>query len=122
MHDVLLDDGRDDALMEIEPRCHRCGSAHVESRHLARRFGGAIGAIVGTTGGVAAALAGAEVGFLSGPAGALLGAAAGVVIDGIVGGATDCAAGSRLGAAIDRNVLRNYRCRACGHVFGGASC
>jgi len=42
---------------------------------------------------------------------------AGMVIDGIVGGTTGCAAGSRLGDSIDRNILHNRQCRDCGHAF-----
>jgi len=122
MNDAFPDDEWSGDLMEFTPpRCPKCQSVHVETRNLARRYGGAIGAIVGTTGGVAAAVAGAEAGVLGGPIGVLLGAVAGVVIEGIVGGATGCAAGSRLGDAIDRNILHNRRCRACGHTFADTS-
>ena len=31
------------------------------------------------------------------------------------------AAGSRLGSAIDRNILHNLHCRACGHRFSNKS-
>lgn len=122
MHDLSMERAWEGDLVEVAPRCPKCGSAqHVETRNRARRFGGAIGAVAGTTSGVAFAIAGAEAGLLGGPIGALLGAAAGVVIDSIVGGATGCAAGSRLGAAIDRNILHNHRCRACGYTFSDTS-
>lgn len=104
-------------IMNVTPRCPKCRSANIEARNLARRYGGAIGAIAGTTSGVVLALTGVEIGLLAGPIGIMLGAAAGVVIDGIVGGATGCAAGSRLGSAIDRNILHNQHCRACSHRF-----
>ncbi len=107
----------DNSIMDVMPRCPKCQSPCIETRNLARRFGGAIGAIAGTTSGVALALTGAEIGLLAGPVGAIFGAAAGVVIDGIVGGATGCAAGSRLGSAVDQNILRNQHCRTCGHRF-----
>jgi hypothetical protein len=67
------------------------------------------------------ALNGAKGGFLKVSLGALLGTAAGVVIEGIVGGATGCMTGSKLGSAIDRNVLHNQQCRACGHTFSDKS-
>lgn len=117
MRDLTLEQAWDDEAADAPLRCPRCGSASIETPNLARRFGGAIGAIAGTTSGVALALTGAEIGLLAGPIGAVLGAVAGVVIDGIVGGATGCAAGSRLGSAIDRNILNNQHCRACGHRF-----
>ena len=107
----------DNDIMDVTPRCPKCRSASIETRNLARRFGGAVGAIAGTTSGVALALTGAEIGLLAGPIGTMFGAAAGVVIDGIVGGATGCAAGSRLCAAIDQNILHNHHCRLCGHTF-----
>lgn len=50
-----------------------------------------------------------------------LGMPAGMVIDGIVGDTTGCAAGSRLGDSIDRNILHNRQCRDCGHAFSGRS-
>jgi hypothetical protein len=108
-------------LMDVTPCCPKCGSAHIEACNLARRFGGAIGAIAGTTSGAALAMAGAEAGLVAGPLGAILGGVAGVVIEGIVGGAAGCAAGSKLGGAIDRNILHNRQCGACGHRFSDKS-
>ncbi len=107
----------DNDIVDVTLRCPKCRSASIETRNLARRFGGATGAIAGTTSGVALALTGAEIGLLAGPVGAMFGVAAGVVIDGIGGGATGCAAGSRLGAAIDQNVSHNHNYRSCVHTF-----
>lgn len=121
MNDAYQHDEWGADFMDVSPCCPKCQSPHIGTRNLARRFGGALGAIAGTAGGVTAAVAGAQVGLLGGPLGVLLGAAAGVVIDGIVGGATGCAAGLRLGEAIDRNILHNHHCRACGHTFGDRS-
>jgi hypothetical protein len=101
--------------------CPNCQSARIESRNYAQRLGGAIGAIAGSTSGIALALTGAEIGLLAGPVGAMLGGIAGIVIEGIVGGATGCAAGSKLGAAIDGNILKNRRCRDCSHTFSDRS-
>ncbi len=108
-------------IFDATPRCPRCQSPQVEPRNLAKKFGGAIGAVTGITSGVALALTGAEVGLLAGPIGAVLGGIAGVIIDGIAGGAAGCAAGSKLGDAIDRNILDNQHCRSCGHTFSNKS-
>ncbi|WP_235499597.1 hypothetical protein [Frateuria sp. Soil773] len=121
MRDLAMEQAWEGDVMDMTLRCPKCGSTHVETRDRARRFGGALGAIAGTTSGVVLAVSGAEIGLLAGPVGALLGAAAGVVIEGIVGGAAGCAAGARLGTAIDRNILHNYRCDSCGHAYGGKS-
>jgi hypothetical protein len=121
MHDLALEHEWDDGLMEVTQRCPKCMSPQLEVRNLARRFGGAIGALAGTTSGVLLALGGTKGGVLRGSVGALLCTAAGVVIEGIVGGATGCIAGSKLGSAIDRNVLHNQQCRACGHTFSDES-
>jgi hypothetical protein len=119
MIDLMLE--HDDDIDGFTPRCPECRSTHIDEPNVARRFGGAIGAIAGTTSGVALALTGAEIGLLAGPIGAVLAAAAGVVIDGIVSGAAGCAAGSRLGRAIDQTILHNQHCRACGHRFSDES-
>lgn len=121
MHDLILEHEWDDVPMDTTLRCPKCMSPQLESRNLARRFGGAIGALAGATSGVLLASNSAKVSFLKGSLGALMGTAAGVVIEGIVGGASGCAAGSRLGAALDRNILYNQHCCACGHAFGGGS-
>ena len=115
MNELMLE--YDEETAGLTPRCPKCRSTQIDEPNLARRFGGAIGAIAGTTSGVALALTGAEIGLLAGPIGAVFGAAAGVIIDGIVSGAAGCAAGSRLGSAIDQNTLHNQHCRTCGHRF-----
>jgi hypothetical protein len=118
MNELQLDSGwLDTNDMDRTLCCPKCRSGSIETLNLARRYGGAIGAIAGGTSGIALAVTGAEIGLLAGPIGAVLGAAAGVVIEGIIGGATGCAAGSRLGSAIDRNILHNQHCRTCGHRF-----
>jgi len=121
MRELALEHEWSGDVIDVTPRCPRCHSARVESRNFARRLGGAIGAIAGTTSGMALAVIGAEVRLLTGPIGAVLGGLAGVVIEGIVGGATGCAAGSKLGAAVDQNILRNQHCRDCGHAFSEKS-
>ena len=66
------------------PPCPKCKSTRVDARHRARKAGGTIGTLAGTTSGIAFALSGAEtgaaVGTLAGPAGAVCGAIAGVGI------------------------------------------
>jgi hypothetical protein len=121
MHDLTLEHEWNDGIVDITPRCSQCHSVHIETRDIARRLGGAIGVIAGTTGGMALALAGTELGLLAGPVGAVMGCITGLIIDGIVGGATGCAAGCKLGTAIDQNILRNQRCRDCGHTFSNKS-
>lgn len=101
--------------------CPSCKSSRTEPRHIARRIGGAIGATAGGTSAAAAALSGAELGAaagtLGGPFGVLCGSIAGAIIAGLAGAAAGCATGAALGETIDRKVLDNWRCRACGHNF-----
>ena len=103
------------------PSCPKCQSDRVDTRHRARKTGGAVGAVAGMASGIAFALSGAEtgaaVGVLAGPAGAVCGAIAGVVIAGLIGGTAGCATGSVFGEVIDDKVLDNFRCHACQHVF-----
>lgn len=116
MHELTMDHTCKGDIADLAARCPKCQSASVESRNIARRFGGAIGVIVGATSGIAGAL-GIQGGVLTGPVRVLRGSVADVVIEGIVSGAMGCAAGSRLGSSIDMNILRNRHCRCCGHTF-----
>lgn len=101
--------------------CPACESARTEQRHVVRRIGGAIGATAGGTSAAAAALSGAELGAAAGtpggPFGMLCGSIAGAIIAGLAGAAAGCATGAALGETIDRKVLDNWRCRACGYTF-----
>ncbi|WP_208716143.1 hypothetical protein [Paraburkholderia graminis] len=105
--------------------CPACESSRTEPRHIARRIGGAIGATAGGTSAAAAALSGAEVGAvagaLGGPFGVLCGSIAGAIIAGLAGAAAGCATGAALGETIDRKVLDNWHCRACGRTFSTGS-
>ncbi|MDR7007730.1 hypothetical protein [Paraburkholderia strydomiana] len=106
---------------EVIYACPACESLRTEARHVARRIGGAIGATAGGTSAASAALSGAEsgaaAGTFGGPFGVLFGSIAGAIIAGLVGAAAGCATGAALGETIDREVLDNWRCRACGHTF-----
>lgn len=43
----------------------------------------------------------------------------GALMGALFGGAAGCAAGSAVGKAVNTNVLDNYECQKCGHIFGG---
>lgn len=100
-------------------------SSRIDTLNIGRKAGGTIGSVAGATSGMAMALSGAEagaaVGAIGGPIASIFGGLAGAVIAGLVGSAAGCAAGSVVGAAIDDNMLNNYRCRSCGHVFGSTN-
>lgn len=104
------------------PRCPHCSSSQIDTLDIGRKAGSTLGSVAGATGGMAMALSGAEagavMGAVGGPIGSIFGGLAGAVIAGLVGSAAGCAAGSAVGSALDENVLDNYRCRSCGHVFG----
>jgi uncharacterized membrane protein len=121
MHDLVHEHEWGGDIVDVTQRCPNCRSTRVEPRNYAQRLGGVIGAIAGSISGIALALTGAEIGLRAGPVGAMLGGMAGVVIEGIVGDATGCAAGSKLGTAIDKNILHNQLCRDCGHTFSDRS-
>ncbi|WP_186084724.1 hypothetical protein [Burkholderia gladioli] len=101
--------------------CPSCASFRTEQRHIARRIWSAIGAAAGATSGAATVLSGAEagatVGTLGGPIGAVCGGVAGAVLAGLVAGAAGCATGAAFGEALDRQVLNNWQCLACGRNF-----
>jgi DNA-directed RNA polymerase subunit RPC12/RpoP len=103
-------------------RCPHCSSTRIDTLNVARTAGSTIGSVAGATSGFAMALSGAEagavVGAVGGPLGAVFGGLTGAVLAGLLGSAAGNAAGSILGAAIDENMLDNYRCLSCGHTFG----
>ncbi|MFV8529740.1 hypothetical protein [Ralstonia pseudosolanacearum] len=111
-----------EADMNHSPSCPRCNSTRIATRDYARKAGGAVGAAAGAVGSAAAALGGAEagaaLGMIAGPVGSIFGGLAGGLMGALFGSAAGCAAGSAVGAALDDNVLDNYECQACGHVFG----
>lgn len=112
---------RSDTGQPVYP-CPACQSLHTEPRHVARRIGGAIGTVAGASGAFAGALAGAESGtvfgaIIAGPPGAVIGSLAGAILAALAGAAAGGGAGIAIGEMVDANILHNYRCRACGHVF-----
>jgi len=104
-----------------DPICPKCQSKRVDIDNRARKAGGLIGTMAGSTSAMAYALSGAEtgmtVGRLVGPTGMMLGGLAGAIIAGLIGGAVGCKAGAAVGEVIDATVLNNYRCLSCGHHF-----
>ncbi|MGA3959695.1 hypothetical protein ACI2VD_01475 [Ralstonia nicotianae] len=111
-----------EADMTLCPCCPRCSSTRIATRDYARKTGSAVGAAAGAAGSAAAVLGGAEagaaLGMVAGPVGSIFGGLAGALMGALFGGAAGCAAGSAIGEQIDTNVLDNYECQACGHVFG----
>lgn len=101
--------------------CPQCDSRHVEARHVARRFMGALGTLAGAAGAVSRAWAGGEIGAslgaVAGAPGALIGAVAGSTLSALAGGTTGCTLGLRLGEAIDSALLKSHECLDCKHRF-----
>lgn len=105
--------------------CPACRSPRIQPRHLARRVASVVGTVAGVTTGVVRALQAAELAAsgtaalaLRAAGGPVLGTVASAVAAALIEGATGCALGVRLGEAVDRVILPNYRCTACGHRFG----
>lgn len=105
--------------------CPKCKSDHILPRNIAARAGGTIGTVAGAASGIGGAIKGARIGRTAGmiapPAGPLVGTIAGAVLGGIFGGILGCEVGTTLGKAVDKNILNNYRCAACGHTFSDSS-
>ena len=104
--------------------CPHCKSTQIQTRDHARKVGGAVGTIAGTSIGVAGALnagrIGMSVGLIAGPVGVAVGGIAGIVLGALCGGTTGCLAGAKLGEVVDRHVLNNHRCLQCGFTFSQA--
>ncbi len=89
-------------------RCPKCASERVLQKNQAKKTGGLLGSIMAASGLVGALELG-EIGLLLAP----LGGAAGVVSSAVLGGL----AGANLGKLIDKQILDNNLCDACGHCF-----
>jgi len=88
--------------------CPKCASERVLQKNQAKKTGGLVGSIMAASGLVGALELG-EIGLLLAP----LGGAAGVVSSAVLGGL----AGANLGKLIDKQILDNNLCDACGHCF-----
>jgi hypothetical protein len=89
-------------------RCPKCASERVLQKNQAKKTGGLLGSIMAASGLVGTLELG-EIGLLLAP----LGGAAGVVSSAVLGGL----AGANLGKLIDKQILDNNLCDACGHCF-----
>jgi hypothetical protein len=89
-------------------RCPKCASERVLQKNQAKKTGGLLGSIMAASGLVGTLELG-EIGLLLAP----LGGAAGVVSSAVLGGL----AGANLGKLIDKQILDNNLCDACGHYF-----
>ena len=101
--------------------CPVCKSTKVQRLHTARSIGTTIGAVGGAASGAGGALSGAQtgaaVGVVGGPVGMFLGGLAGAILGGMIGGAAGSMAGAKIGDVVDEQVLGNFQCGHCGHVF-----
>ena len=88
--------------------CPKCASERVLQKNQAKKTGGLLGSIMAASGLVGTLELG-EIGLLLAP----LGGAAGVVSSAVLGGL----AGANLGKLIDKQILDNNLCDACGHCF-----
>ncbi|RDS81071.1 hypothetical protein DWU99_18270 [Dyella psychrodurans] len=104
-------------IVDTTLRCIKLQSARMEPLSIARWLGVVIGAIAGTTNGVALAFTGAEIGLLAGAIGPMTG----VVIEGIAGGCAGRVTSFKPGATLDRNILHNLHRRDCRHTLSDRS-
>jgi hypothetical protein len=101
--------------------CPKCHSSTIERKDHARQLCASAGLAVGAASGATTAIGGAKfgiiVGAFAGPFGAATGSILGAILATIVGGTAGTIGGSKLGCAIDDNILYNYKCLSCHHDF-----
>ncbi len=93
--------------------CPACGSSRILTRDCAKRCGAAIGATIGALCGFVTVIRSVQTSLPADPAEIVLGGFTGV----LAGATAGCAAGRALGHQLDVNILKNYRCNACGFCF-----
>lgn len=105
-----------------------CPNCHHEDRrpkNLARKIGGALGAVAGAACGVYGILGTDRIGMddvhfpedIEDFRTDLISLAA-ATLRAIIGATTGCLVGIRLGELVDAHLLENQTCRQCGHPFG----
>ncbi len=113
---------------QAPPMACICPNCHHEDRrpkNLARKIGGALGAVAGAACGVYGILGTDRIGMddvhfpedIEDLRTDLISLAA-ATLRAIIGATTGCLVGIRLGELVDAHLLENQTCRQCGHPFG----
>ncbi|MBI2726210.1 MAG: hypothetical protein HYX42_08170 [Polaromonas sp.] len=113
---------------QAPPMACICPNCHHEDRrpkNLARKIGGALGAVAGAACGVYGILGTDRIGMddvhypedIEDFRTDLISLAA-ATLRAIIGATTGCLVGIRLGELVDAHLLENQTCRQCGHPFG----
>jgi len=97
--------------------CPRCRTEFIVKRPKVQRVSTATGGVIGAIRGASTALAS---GTASDGGRTKIDLITAAVVGGLLGGAAGCAAGSAIGETVEQTILNNYRCKACGYVFGQA--
>ena len=95
--------------------CPKCGSHNTYPRDIARRTGCAFGTLAGAAAGAMTAVISADVPSV--PVARAIGMLSVAVIGGMAAGTAGSATGAALGEMVDRNILNNRTCLACGKHF-----
>lgn len=102
----------------MNQQCPCCKSDSIVTKDEAKKTFGLLGMLGGAASALSTAYAGAEMGSMLGLVVAGPRAEGACAITGaILGAATGCIAGAKLGEAIDATVLDNYQCLNCGYEF-----
>ncbi len=105
--------------------CPHCHHEDRRPKNLARKIGGALGAVAGAACGVYGILGTDRIGMddvhfpedIEDFRTDLISLAA-ATLRAIIGATTGCLVGIRLGELVDAHLLENQTCRQCGHPFG----
>jgi uncharacterized membrane protein len=102
-------------------QCPSCNSQKIAFHKTAMKIGAVVGAVGGAAQGVSTALAASQTGTtldaFSGPFVITIGTVSSAILGGLAGGVGGCIIGAQLGEKLDRHVLANNLCLACGHHF-----
>ena len=101
--------------------CSCCQSEFVVARRKVQKSAAATGLIFGAIQGASTALTRAKTGNRNTPGQLKISLIASAMFGGLLGAAGGCGAGAAIGETIEQSLPNNYRCNACGHVFGLAS-
>jgi hypothetical protein len=97
--------------------CSSCNSHRIIEINLAKRTAGTVGVLGGIASGLTLASGAARTAITVASMSNPITAFGGLLLSGMASGIAGGIIGSALGEVVDDNILDNYECLSCGHIF-----
>lgn len=98
-------------------QCPSCNSHRINTINLGRKVGGASMALAAGASGLTLTANTAKTVMMAASMSNPITAAGSLLLNGLVSAAAGGIAGAALGEMVDENILDNFECLSCGHIF-----